>query len=76
MKLDNETIREAVKHWLEEKESAIAKYGHISDWDTSKVTDMSGLFLGAHDFNDPIENWDTSSVTDMSDMFDCANTFN
>ena len=69
MKFNNETIREAVKQWLENKESAIAKYGHISGWDTSQVTDMSKLFLDAWHFNDPIENWDTSNVTDMSEMF-------
>lgn len=74
--LNNETIREAVKLWLEDKESAIAEYGHISHWDTSEVTDMSKLFLDANDFNDPIENWNTSNVTDMSAMFDNAFTFN
>jgi len=57
----------------------------ISKWNTSNVTDMSGMFeglvvaRGANDpnnFNEDIGNWDTSSVTNMSDMFNCATAFN
>ena len=76
MKFNNETIREAVKQWLENKESCIAKYGHISGWDTSQVTDMSMLFLDAQSFNQPLGHWDVSSVTDMCDMFYDADSFN
>ena len=76
MKFNNETIREAVKQWLENKESAIAKYGHISGWDTSQVTDMSKLFFGAKDFNEPIGSWDTSNVTNMHYIFNGAFAFN
>jgi len=45
--LDNESIRVAVKDYLEggEKKDAIVKrYGPIGNWDTSKVTDMNNLF--------------------------------
>ena len=78
MKFNNETIREAVKQWLwlENKESAIAKYGHISGWDTSQVTDMSSMFVLAESFNQPLGNWDVSSVTKMNRMFDFASSFN
>ena len=54
--------------------------------DTSKITDMSGLFsdfpscFGGHDlenFNGDISKWNTSNVTNMFSMFDGAtNTFN
>jgi len=43
---------------------------------TSKITDMSGMFFYADSFNQDISNWDTSSVTDMSSMFKAANSFN
>ena len=43
---------------------------------TSRVTNMSGMFWGAKSFNQPIGNWDTSNVTDMSDMFSDAESFN
>ena len=42
--LTNETIREAVQLWISKKHKATRKYGEISQWDTSQVTDMSHLF--------------------------------
>ena len=72
MQFNNETLRAAVKEWLEDDKKAEAKYGHISNWDTSEVSDMSKLFSDAHTFNEPIGNWDVSNVTDMNCMFeDC-----
>ena len=41
----------------------------IGNWDTSSVTDMSRMFLGASSFNQNIGNWDTSIVRDRSFMF-------
>ena len=76
MKHNNETIREAVKAWLKDQESAEEKYGHISRWDTSKVTDMSELFSGAHDFDESLNDWDVSNVTTMKYMFSWATSFN
>ena len=73
MKFNNETIREAVKEWLDDAVSAEAKYGHISGWDTSEVTDMSKLFLDAYTFNENINNWDVSNVTDMRFIFGNGN---
>ena len=51
-------------------------YGHISDWNTSNVTDMSDAFGNRNNFNQDIGSWDTSSVRDMSDMFNDASLFN
>ena len=69
IKFNNETLRQAVKEWLADENSAESKYGHISNWDTSLVTDMSWLFRGAEKFNQPIGEWDTSKVTNMNLMF-------
>uniref|UniRef100_UPI00131F119F BspA family leucine-rich repeat surface protein n=1 Tax=Flagellimonas amoyensis TaxID=2169401 RepID=UPI00131F119F len=44
--------------------------------DLAKVTDMSGMFIGAAAFNGDISGWDTSNVTDMSYMFAGATAFN
>jgi surface protein len=41
----------------------------ISNWDVSKVQDMSGMFSGASSFNQDISRWDTSRVENMSRMF-------
>ncbi len=73
---DNDTIREAVKLHYNDKESCIAKYGPIEEWDVSKVTDMSGLFRGHSYFNHDISKWDVSKVTDMSFMFLFCHEFN
>ena len=48
----------------------------MADWDTSLVTDMSGLFMSKYSFNQDISGWDVSKVTDMSDMFSGAYQFN
>lgn len=48
----------------------------ISDWDTSNVTSMANLFLGASSFNQPLDAWDTSKVVTMNRMFQYALEFN
>ena len=48
---DSEELREAVKLWLTNEFTAIIKYGHISLWNTSNVTDMSRMFEYSNDFN-------------------------
>ena len=48
----------------------------MPSWDTSLVTDMSGLFSSKGDFNQNISGWDVSKVTDMSRMFQSAYDFN
>ena len=51
-------------------------YGAMSEWDTSKVTEMNSMFKGAEAFNADISKWDTSKVTDMNSMFKGAEAFN
>jgi surface protein len=72
-------IREAVKQWHEDPAAAEKRYGHISDWDVSRVTDMSRLFrvgrpTNPH-FNEDLSKWQTGSVRDMSWMFSGACSF-
>ena len=84
--LNNGNIKTAVNLWCSgdeaEKTVGYCRYGHISYWDTSKVTDMSSLFYrlaenskeyreGIESFNEPLDGWDTSNVTDMYKMFEC-----
>ena len=75
-RMDNETIRLAVKWWCADSESAFRQYGHISTWDTSRVTSMCGLFFSEYRFNDDINNWNVSNVCAMSEMFKYADKFN
>ena len=69
-------IQAAVDLWISDPTTAEATYGNISNWDTSCVTDMSGLFLNKTMFNDDISQWDVSNVTNMISMFSNATSFN
>ena len=71
---NNDKIRELIKSWLEDenkflKDEDTSKYGHISKWNVSNVTDMNNLFADAMNFNQDIGKWDTSNVTNMKNMF-------
>jgi len=69
-------IRDAVNLWCTDPRTAENKYGHISSWDVSQVTDMSKLFEGKEESNDPIGDWSVSNVTCMNSMFYKASKFN
>jgi surface protein len=70
----NDDICEAVNAWSVDFVQAESTYGHISKWNTSKVTDMHELFKNKTNFVAGISNWDVSNVTDMSYMFNnCYN---
>uniref|UniRef100_UPI000A334C9D BspA family leucine-rich repeat surface protein n=2 Tax=Campylobacter devanensis TaxID=3161138 RepID=UPI000A334C9D len=51
-------------------------FSGIEDWDVSHVTNMSGMFAGAVNFNSDISSWDVSNVTNMNFMFTGAKNFN
>jgi surface protein len=65
----NADIQQSVNEWCDDPTKAEAKYGHISEWNTSLVTNMKNLFEFKSDFNDDISKWDVSSVTSMESMF-------
>ena len=51
------------------KNRLLERVGHISDWDVSRVTDMSELFSEMELFNDNLNDWNVSNVTSMNYMF-------
>ena len=87
-----DALQSAVAEWMTDAANATGAHGHISAWDTSRVTDMSYLLCGVssghrHDvsggcnvrnrqFNDDINGWDVSQVTSMDSMFWSATSFN
>ena len=78
-KLTNATIRRAVRDYLHGgagKQRVVTKYGEISNWDTSRVTDMWNMFRFAESFNQPLDNWNVSNVWCMNSMFRNARSFN
>jgi surface protein len=75
LRLDNETIRAALK----EHQEAICNgtfFPAIGAWDVSRVTNMDDLFLRLTGFNEPIGGWDTSGVRSMRGMFERCKDFN
>ncbi|EKA1377570.1 BspA family leucine-rich repeat surface protein [Escherichia coli] len=48
----------------------------ISNWNTSNITSMNGMFGGCTKFNQPLAAWDVSSVTDIGGMFVGCSSFN
>ena len=77
--LTNQSIHAAVQDYLNggaRKRRIVEKYGEISNWDTSRVTDMFCMFQFAHSFNQPLNNWNVSNVTNMREMFYGAESFN
>lgn len=74
---DNE-LQYAVNLWCdpETKEEALMKYGHISDWDVSKISNMVALFKEKREFNDNINRWNVSNVQQMDCMFYLSLNFN
>lgn len=48
----------------------------ISDWDTSNVENMEGMFYNAESFDQDISDWDTRSVYSMNNLFSGAVSFN
>jgi surface protein len=56
--------------------TSLTTVNNMDLWNTTSVTNMNGVFLGATSFNQPIGTWNTSSVTDMNGMFFNATSFN
>ena len=73
--LTNNNIKDAVNLWCDYEDQANDFFGHISEWDVSRVTDMSNLFEDKIDFNEDISKWDVSNVTNMCNMFSSAESF-
>ena len=59
---DRSGLRAAVSAWVADAGSAEATHGSIAGWDTSRVDDMSYLFVDESTFNAAIGGWDTSQV--------------
>ena len=76
------TLQAAVRLWCmpRTKHDALRKYGPISEWNTSRVTNMFSLFYEfcstRSTFNDDISGWQVSRVQEMSYMFHKCIRFN
>ena len=60
--------RKAVDDWIAGgtlKDSVVATYGPIRNWDMSQVTDMSYLFYQKRTLNADLSNWKVSNVVTL-----------
>jgi surface protein len=74
--IDDSNFQTAVNLWFSNQADANGTYGHIRDWNTSAVTDMTEAFKDRATFNENIGNWDVSSVTTMAFIFHGSSAFN
>ncbi len=76
--ITNKTFQPAIKLWCSpsDQREAYLRYGHISRWDTSKVSNMDNAFYSQSSFNTSIYTWDVSNVTSMINIFAYATSFN
>jgi surface protein len=75
-RLTDENFQQAIALWFWNKEECKFRFGHISDWKTSRVTNMMSAFYERSNFNEDIGRWNVSSVTNMGGMFSGASEFN
>jgi surface protein len=74
-RLTDENFQQAIALWFENKEKCKFRFGHISDWKTSRVTNMEGRFSHRRNFNEDIGRWNVGRVTNMRGMFCEASEF-
>jgi hypothetical protein len=67
-RLTDENFKQAIALWFENKEQCKFRFGHISDWKTSRVTNMERAFYERRDFNEDIGRWNVGNVTNMCGM--------
>ena len=66
---DDSSIKAAVASWIASPAGATAAYGPISEWDTSRVSNMAQLFWKSKTFNADISKWNTASVSQFNQAF-------
>lgn len=56
--------------------STAASYSGLDSWDVSNVTDMSGIFKDASNFNQNLTAWKTTSVVTLKEAFSGCSKYN
>jgi surface protein len=75
-RLTDENFKQAIDLWVWNEEECKFRFGHISDWNTSRVTSMERAFHDRRYFNEEIGRCNVGRVTNMGLMFYRASQFN
>ena len=59
----------AVDLWIDNRAQAKSTYGHIKNWDVSRIKNFSSLFAGKTTFNSDISKWDVGSGANFQKCF-------
>ena len=57
LRFNDDQLNLAYEHWTENPEGAETKYGHISGWDTSEVSDVTDVYFEAKSINIDVSKW-------------------
>jgi len=60
LKFNHEELELALKEWIDNPKTAEAKYGHISNWDTTEVKNIADIYIKAKSLNIDVTNWSLS----------------
>jgi surface protein len=75
-KLTDENFKQAISLWFGNEEECRFWFGHISSWNTTRVTNMEYIFYLRDTFNEDISRWNVQNVQKMGYMFYQATQFN
>jgi surface protein len=75
-RLTDENFHDAIALWFENEEQCKWRFGHISDWNTSRITNMTKAFHKRYKFNEDLSGWNVRNVVEMRCMFFRASQFN
>jgi len=73
--INDSNIHDIVEGWFSHNAMTLKKYGHISTWDVSMVTDFDGLFEDKTTFNEDISDWRMDNAVTARGMFKNAISF-
>jgi surface protein len=75
-KITDENFHQTIALWFDKEEECKWRFGHISLWNTSRVTNMEKAFYERMCFKEDISRWDVRNVMNMERMFEGATLFN
>ena len=76
-RITDDNIRDLVEKYINTKHLLPRDLPrNINDWDITRVTDMSELFMNYSNFNEPLNKWTITRVDSMTQMFYGCTNFN